>query len=156
MIKFLYSQVAVVGNFVSSFFLLIIRLYWGYQLAMTGLGKLTHLTKVTAYFQSLDIPMPHLNAILAGSVEFLGGILLVLGLFSRIAAIPLFVLLCVAYATASKAALTEFTTKLDPSLIFSDTAFLFIYAVIVVFCFGPGKISLDYWLTDAHKTKTMP
>lgn len=156
MFKLFWTQVTAVGNFVASFFLLIIRLYWGYQLLMTGIGKLFHLSTVAAYFHSLDIPLPYLNALLAGSIEFLGGSLLFLGLFSRIAAIPLFFVLSIAYITASRAALSALISNLDPSLFFSDTAFLFIYAVLIIFCFGPGKISCDYWLTGANKTKTMP
>ena len=156
MLKFFWTQVAAIGNSMSSFLLLIIRLYWGYQFVITGIGKLSHLSSIADYFHSLGIPLPYLNALLAGSTEFLGGSLLFLGLFSRIAAIPLFFTLSVAYLTAGREALSTLITKLDPSLFFSDTAFLFIYAVLIVFCFGPGKISFDYWLTGANKTKKMP
>jgi len=155
-LKFFWTQVTAIGNSVSSFLLLIIRLYWGYQFIVTGIGKLSHLSSIAAYFESLSIPFPYLNALLAGSTEFLGGILLFFGLFSRIAAIPLFFVLCIAYVTAGREALSLLFSKLDPILFFSDTAFLFLYAVLIVFCFGPGKISCDYWLTGANKTKTMP
>ncbi len=156
MFKSFWSRVTEIGNFISSFLLLIIRLYWGYKFAITGLGKLSNLGSIATYFDSLGIPLPYLNAFLAGSTELLGGCLLFLGLFSRIAVIPLCFVLGIAYLTAGREALSDLFLNFDPSLFFRDTAFLFLYAVLIVFCFGPGKISLDYWLTGANKTKRMP
>jgi len=145
-----------VGNFLRSPFLLIIRLYWGYQFAITGFGKFMALGSIAAYFQSLGIPFPYFNATLTATVELLCGALLFLGLYTRIAVIPLFGVMFVAYLTAGRAALIALTTRFDPDLFFKDTAFLFLYAVTIIFCFGPGKFSLDYFLTDAHKNQEMP
>ena len=39
-------------------FLLAVRLYWGWQLAESGWGKLHNLAKVTEFFTSLNLPMP--------------------------------------------------------------------------------------------------
>lgn len=151
MFKSFWNGVIVTGNFLSSFLLLAIRLYWGYQFIITGFGKFMALGKVAAYFQSLGIPLPYLNVILSGSTELIGGALLLLGLFSRIAAIPLLGVLTVAYLTAGRENLMTLISKHDPAPFFADTAFLFLYAVLVVFCFGPGKISFDYWLREDHK-----
>jgi putative oxidoreductase len=63
--------------------LLAVRLYWGFQFAQTGWGKLHNLAKITGYFASLNIPFPALSAHFVSGLEFLGGILLMLGLFSR-------------------------------------------------------------------------
>ena len=45
--------------------------------------------KVTEYFTSLGIPAPGLNAHFIALLEAGGGILLALGLFSRLIALPL-------------------------------------------------------------------
>lgn len=43
--------------------LLVIRLYWGWQFAVAGWGKLTHLDRTAGFFETLEIPLPKLNAI---------------------------------------------------------------------------------------------
>jgi putative oxidoreductase len=156
MFKNSWDILTKVCNYLSSYFILIIRLYWGSQLVITGLGKLLHLDNTSHYFQTLGIPFPYLNALMAGSTELIGGTLLFLGLFSRIAAIPLFFVLTTAYLTASRGALTALIFDQNPALFFSDTAFLFMYAVLIVLFFGPGRISIDYWLTGSNNTKKMP
>ncbi len=152
----IWGRIKAIGDFSSSYLLLVIRLYWGYQFAITGFGKLTHLGDIANYFQSLGIPFPMLNATLAGCTEMIGGTLLFLGLFSRIAAIPLLGVMTVAYLTAESDSLVILWNTLDPTQFFSRTPFLFAYGTLIVFCFGPGKISIDYWLTGAHRIRTMP
>jgi putative oxidoreductase len=152
----LWNLLNKLGNFLSSYLLLVIRLYWGYQFLITGFGKLTHLDNISNYFQSLGIPFPLFNATLTGCTEMIGGGLLLIGLFSRIAAIPLLGVMTVAYLTAESDSLVILFTHLDPSQFFIRTPFLFAYATLLVFCFGPGKISFDYWITGAYRSKKMP
>src|ERR1700678_1016181 len=83
-------------------FLLIIRLYWGWQFFLTGKGKLMDLNKVTAFFASIHIPDPHLNSIMAGCTECSGGLLLFAGLGSRIITIPLIFVMVIAYITTEQ------------------------------------------------------
>src|SRR5579864_4774429 len=66
----------------------------------TGWGKLHHLDKVIAFFTSLGIPAPRLQAPFVAAVEFGCGTLVLLGLFTRIAAIPLIGTMVVAIITA--------------------------------------------------------
>jgi len=150
------TKIKSIGNFLSSPFLLIIRLYWGYQFALTGFGKFLALGTIAAYFQSLGIPFPYVNAIFAATIELLCGTLLFLGFYSRMAVIPLFGVMFIAYLTAGHDALIALITRFNPTPFFNDTAFLFLYAITIVFCFGPGKISLDYFLTRTGKDKEMP
>jgi putative oxidoreductase len=124
--------------------LLVIRLYWGWSFAQTGWGKLTHLDKTTAFFESLNLPMPKLNAIAAGTTETLGGILLALGLCARPAAVPLIFTMIVAYVTADNEALHAIFS--DPDKFVSAAPFLFMLAALVVLAFGPGKLSVDHLL----------
>ena len=125
--------------------LLVIRLYWGWSFMQTGWGKLTHLERTTAYFTDLHLPMPRLNAIMAGSTECLGGLLLALGLCARPASVPLIFTMLVAYATADSEALHAIVS--DPDKFTGATPFLFLLAALIVLAFGPGKFSADALLS---------
>jgi len=135
------ALLARAGGFLQSPLLLAIRLYWGWQFVLTGRGKLLHLDRTANFFASLDIPAPKLNAVLASCTECTGGILLLLGLFSRFASPALISVMCVAYATADKEALHAIFSNPDKFL--GADPFLFLFAALIVFAFGPGRISLD-------------
>jgi len=137
----LRTLLAKIGEALQSPLLLVIRLYWGWQFILTGRGKLMHLDKTARFFASLNIPAPKLNAIMAASTELVGGTLLLLGLFSRFAALALIGVMCVAYGTAEKEALMAIFSNPDKFL--GADPFLFLYASVLVFAFGPGKLSVD-------------
>ena len=140
-ISSLESVLTKLGQFLQAPLLLIIRLYWGWSFAQTGWGKLTNLERTTNFFASLNLPAPKLNAIAAGSAELVGGVLLALGLFARLASAPLIVITLFAYIIADREALFAITSDGDK---FTGAApFLFLYAVLIVFAFGPGKLSID-------------
>src|SRR5579862_9166173 len=120
--------------------LLILRLYFGWNFFLTGRGKLMNLDKTAGFFETLHIPMPKLNAIMAGSTECFGGLLLLLGLGSRIVTVPLIFTMCIAYATAESDKLHNMFSNPDDFL--KADPFLFLYAAIIVLLFGPGCFSL--------------
>jgi len=124
-----------------SAFLLGVRLYWGWQFVQTGWGKLHNLAKVTAFFASLGIPLPGLNAPFVAGLEFAGGLLLILGLGSRPVALLLTGNMLVAYLTADREAL--FAIFSDPGKFYAAAPYTFLFAVIIVLLFGPGPFSLD-------------
>ncbi len=92
-----YEAFVSLLNRLRSPLLLAIRLYWGWQFAQDGWGKLTHIDKVTQFFASLNLPAPGATATLVALVEFVGGILLVLGIASRLTSLVLFVNMTMAY-----------------------------------------------------------
>src|SRR6266576_3137647 len=55
-------------------FLLFVRLYWGWQLAQSGWGKLHNLDKVAEFFTSLNLPAPGEMAVFIACVELFGAI----------------------------------------------------------------------------------
>jgi putative oxidoreductase len=135
------ALLAKTGRVLQHLLLLVIRLYWGWQFFVDGKGKLTHLDRVTAYFASLNIPAPKWNCILASTTECVCGMLLLLGLLSRFASLALIGVMSVAYLTAEREALNSFFS--DPDKFTGATPFLFLFAALIVFAFGPGKIALD-------------
>ena len=122
--------------------LLALRLYWGYQFAVTGWGKLTNIERVTGYFDSLGIPFPELNVYLAAGTEFLGGIALFLGLGGRIATVPLVFTMIVAYGTADRDATAQIFS--NPDAFVSAAPFQFLLASLIVLLYGAGPLSLDH------------
>ena len=144
-IERLYGLLIQVGSSLQSPFLLLVRLYWGWQLIQTGWGKLHTLDKVTEFFASLGIPAPALNATFVASLELVGGILLVLGLASRLIAVPLVLNLCVAYVTADREALGSILS--DPGKFYGAAPYTFLFAALLVLIFGPGSFSIDALLS---------
>ena len=67
------------------------RLSVGLLFMSTGWGKVHSLDKVTHFFESLHIPAPAFNAVLVGYSELICGTLLVVGLATRLATLPLIV-----------------------------------------------------------------
>jgi putative oxidoreductase len=137
----LLAKLDTSAAFLQSPLLLVIRLYWGISFAQTGWGKLMNLERTAGFFASLDIPLPKVNAVMAGATECLGGALLALGLFARPAAVPLIGTMAVAYVTADKEALQAITS--DPDKFVTAAPFLFLLAALIVLAFGPGKLSVD-------------
>jgi putative oxidoreductase len=121
--------------------LLAVRLYWGFQFAQTGWGKLHNLPKITAFFASLHIPFPGFNAPLISMLEFAGGILFMLGLFSRPIAFLLACNMFMAYWTADHEALASIFS--DPGKFYVADPYTFLFASLMVLIFGAGLYSVD-------------
>jgi putative oxidoreductase len=125
----------------SPFLFLFVRLYWGWEFMEDGWGKLHNLAKVTEYFASLGLPAPGQTALFVSIIELVGGILLALGLFSRLTGLVLSVNMLVAYVTGDREALLSIFTAPDK---FSAAApYMYLFASLVILIFGPGKLSLD-------------
>ena len=130
-----------VASSLQSPFLLFVRLYWGWQLAQSGWGKLHNIDKVTEFFTSLGLPAPGLTAHFIASLEFVGGILLILGLASRLNALVLTINMIMAYITADHDALLSIFK--DPDKFYAAAPYTFLVASLLILIFGPGLFSLD-------------
>jgi len=135
---------ATLGAWGQPVVLFAIRLYWGWGFFQTGKGKLLNLEKTTAFFADLNLPLPQLNAIAAGAVEGVGGLLMMVGLASRCVSGALAFTMGVAYTTAHREELGQLFS--DPDKVTEAAPFLFLLASVIVVAFGPGKISVDAWL----------
>ena len=124
-----------------SVFLLVVRLYFGWQFAQAGWGKLHRMPDVIQFFASLGIPAPAANAWFVSLLEFVGGILLAVGLGSRFLALLSVGDMLVAYITADREAFLGFFTH--PDKFAAAAPFVFLVAWLIILIFGPGKISLD-------------
>jgi putative oxidoreductase len=122
-------------------FLLAVRLYWGWQFAQTGWGKLQNLAKITDYFTSLNIPFPAASAHFIAGLEFFGGLLLILGLGTRLVGLLLAANMMVAYWTADHDALVSILS--DPGKFYIADPYTFLFASLMVLIFGAGWLSFD-------------
>jgi putative oxidoreductase len=140
-IKHWYDRFFELVVYLQSPFLLFVRVYWGWQLAQSGWGKLHHLANVTEFFTSLNLPFPAQTALFISCVEFFGGIFFALGLLSRLTALVLTVNMLMAYITADREALLSIFS--DPDKFSAAAPYVFLIASLIILIFGPGKIALD-------------
>jgi putative oxidoreductase len=147
----IYARTTKALNFLQSPLLLAIRLYWGWQFAQDGYGKLTHLEKVTQYFATLNLPMPGQTALAVALIELVGGILLAVGIGTRLVALVLFVNMTVAFWTAEKDAFLGVFSS--PDKFQAADAYNYWFAALLILILGPGWISLDKALGRFFNTK---
>jgi putative oxidoreductase len=137
----LYRRTTSALSPVHSVMLLAVRLYWGFQFAQTGWGKLHHLTKITGFFASLNIPFPGFTTPFVSTLELFGGVFLMLGLLSRPFALLLACNMLVAYWTADREAL--FAIFSDPGKFYAADPYTFLFASLMVLIFGAGFFAVD-------------
>jgi putative oxidoreductase len=147
----LYSRSSILASYLQSPFLLAVRLYWGWQFAQTGWGKMHNIAKIAGFFASLNIPFPSATAHFISVLEFVGGILLILGLGSRLVSLLLACNMFVAYWTADHEALTSVFS--DPGKFYIADPFTFLFASLVILIFGAGLFSVDEFLARKLKSK---
>lgn len=117
--------------------LLVARILLSILFIIAGYGKLTALGGTAGYFGSMGLPLPMVTAVIVTAVELLGGLAILLGLFTRPAAYIL-ALFCVA---------TAFIGHGDFSVAGNDIHFMKNLAMaggfLFVATFGAGALSVD-------------
>ena len=113
------------------------RLTVGLVFIGTGWGKLHTLPDVTEYFTSLGIPMPGFNARLAAATEFFGGVLVLVGLCTRLAVLPMAFTMVIAILTAKRGDIHGLTDLVG----FEEWSYLVLFLWLAVA--GAGPLSLD-------------
>ncbi len=113
------------------------RITLGWIFLQSGWGKLHDLPKVVAFFTELGVPAPQIQAPFAAGTEFVCGALLLLGLFTRVASIPLAIIMVVAIVTAKKGDIHELSD------LFGFSEYLYIALLAYLAAYGAGPLSLD-------------
>jgi uncharacterized membrane protein YphA (DoxX/SURF4 family) len=102
-------------------------------------------------FTTIGIPAPHLMAPFVGGVEIACGVLLLIGLFTRLAAVPLLVDMMVAIATTKIPILLKSGVWSMAHEARTDwTMFL---GSLFLLLMGPGQWSLDAWRGRARRPR---
>ena len=133
--------------------ILVARFSLGLFFAVSGYNKLFIHEKHVDLIQlmtDIGMPFPEFMALFLACVEFFGGILLMLGLFSTLVAIALTIAMIVAIATVE----IEHVIPKGIGPLDWMSWFLYLPQVLYIILFGwlittgPGKISLDYLLAN--------
>jgi putative oxidoreductase len=103
----------------------------------------------TQLFQALGLEPAHFLAIVCGLVELGAGIMLAVGLLTRLAALAIVVDMCVAMAYATwPYGFFDYSGGIELNVIVA-------VAALAVFLLGPGPVSLDALLARTGPTDTL-
>jgi putative oxidoreductase len=147
--KTAYSGFTSLLNLAQSPLLLAIRLYWGWQFAQDGWGKLTHLDRVTQFFASLSLPAPGMTAHMVALVELVGGILFAFGIASRLTSLVLFVNMTMAYLSVPDDRVSFSHILSKPDDFYGASPYTYWFAALLILILGPGLFAVD-WLLQRH------
>src|SRR5437660_1749107 len=129
---------------------LVMRLVVGYVFMLTGWGKLNNLPQMIQNFTEWGIPFPNILTPFVSGVECFGGIMLILGLFTRIPAAMLTVVMLVAI----KSAKWENVDSLETLLGFEEMTYFAAFLWLAIA--GPGAVSLDRLLLRTTGNEVAP
>ena len=131
--KILFSNAAA-GPWPADVGLMCLRVFAGLALALAhGWGKMPPPQPFIEGVEALGFPLPTLFAWAAGLAEFVGGILLAVGLLTRPAA---FFILCTMLSAA-------FLQHADDPFNVSERAFLYGFIALAFLLAGPGRLAID-------------
>jgi putative oxidoreductase len=136
-VRTLNAFAARVGGLLSFLPPLVVRLGVGLVFVQSGWGKLHNLSQVTEFFAELGLPAPAAQALFVSSTELVCGALVMAGLATRYAAVPLMITMLVALRTALWDQLESVSSIFG--LIEGLYAVIFAWLAIA----GPGAVSAD-------------
>jgi len=143
----LYDLPSAVGRRLAWLAPLLARITVGWLFMQTGWGKLTHLPDIISYFKELGIPVPEFQAPLASSAELVCGTLILVGLFTRLACVPLIIVMSVAIITARRVDYEGVAS------LFGFIEYLYIVLFLWLGVAGAGPLSLDRLLAPRLESR---
>jgi len=121
---------------------LLLRLIVGWVFLTEGIQKFLF-TAALGYgrFAKIGIPYPHVTAPFVGVVEIACGVLLLVGLATRFAALPLLIDISVAIVTTKVPMLLH--QGFWPAMHEARTDYCMLLGLVAILCIGPGYLSCD-------------
>ena len=129
---------------------LAVRIVVGWVFLWSGWTKLNQLPRMIENFRDWGIPAPEFFTPLASGIEFVGGILLLVGLLTRFAAVPMMIVMAVAIISAKWAEVDSLETFLG----FDEVAYFVMFAWLAIA--GPGPISVDHVVLKVFRPDRPP
>ena len=121
---------------------LLLRILVGWVFLTEGIQKFLFPAALgVGRFAKIGLPWPHITAPFVGAVEVICGMLLIIGLITRFAAIPLLIDIGVAIATTKVPLLLH--QGFWPAMHEGRTDFCMLLGLIAILCMGAGRISCD-------------
>ena len=122
--------------------LLLIRILVGWVFVSEGIQKFLFPAQLgVGRFEKIGIPSPHVMAPFVGTVEIVCGTLLLIGLFTRLAAIPLLIVISVAIATTKIPMIAK--SGIWAMLHEARVDFSMLLGLLFLLLSGAGTLSLD-------------
>lgn len=116
---------------------LVVRIMFGYFWFETGWAKWHNLDGFTARFVDWGVPFPDVSAALSAWTELMGGGLIMLGLFTRLIAIPMIINMIVAIVLV----VIKNVGGIDAFVELDEVVYILLFFWLLMA--GPGKVSLD-------------
>jgi putative oxidoreductase len=120
-----------------------VRVVAGCFFVSTGMGKFLDYSKEVSDFRGFEVPWPEVAVPAVGTVELVGGLLLVMGLLTRLAAFALALNMVGALATAGRVEGGSFHLVYAPILL----------VLMVFLCWsGPGRLAIDTRMAERRSS----
>ena len=126
------------------------RIVVGWVFLWTGWTKLHILPRMVENFRSWGIPAPEILTPFVSGMEFVGGLLLLIGLLTRFIAVPMMVIMVVAIVSAKWADVDSLETLLG----FEEVSYLVMFAWLGIA--GPGPVSVDHLMLRRLRPNRSP
>ncbi len=132
----------------SDFAPLLLRLGLGISFMIFGLEKIFNLGEVSMFFSNLGVLFPKHMAYFVSYAELIGGLLILLGLFTRIVAICFSFILPIAIVLIRvKVTLAIEGSELPLTHLSNSAALIsYLFGFLVIVILGHGRLSLDGFL----------
>lgn len=133
-----YDWSRIIASYLTWLGPLAVRITVGWVFLWSGWEKLQILPRMVDNFASWGIPAPQILAPFVSGVEFVGGLLLLVGLLTRFAAVPMMIVMVVAIVSAK----ADQIDSLETFLGFDEVSYFVMFAWLAIA--GPGPVSLDH------------
>ena len=149
-ITIFYDWSRIVAGYFTWLAPLAVRIVVGWVFLWSGWGKLQILPRMIENFRSWSIPAPEVLAPFVSGMEFVGGLMLLVGLLTRFMAVPMMAIMVVAIASAKWADVDSLETLLG----FEEVSYFVMFAWLAIA--GPGPVSLDHFVLRAFRKDRSP
>jgi putative oxidoreductase len=130
--------------------ILLVRVALGLFFAISGANKLFVAGRRQTMYETLvkaKVPFPQITTYFVSGVEFVCGLLLIVGLLSSLACLALLGDMVVAIVTTNLSAMPKGLSPLnwlDDFLYLPEVLYVLFFVWMI--CSGPGKFSVDCWI----------
>jgi putative oxidoreductase len=150
LISIFYDWSRIVAGYLTWAGPLAVRIVVGWVFMWTGWQKLHFLPRMIENFREWGIPAPEILTPFASGMEFVGGLLLLVGLLTRFISVPMMIIMLVAIASAKWGDVDSLQTLLG----FEEVSYFVMFAWLGIA--GPGPVSLDHFVLKAFRKDRPP
>jgi len=129
---------------------LAVRIVVGWVFLWSGWQKLHILPRMIENFRSWGIPVPEILTPFVSGIEFVGGLLLLVGPLTRFISVPMMIFMIVAIVSAKLGDVDSLETLLG----FEEVSYLAMFVWLGIA--GPGPVSVDHLVLKVLRPNRAP